>query len=317
MIGHKQMENSILSCFGTMIYIFLTLVMKNLLLHYSILFHRVTHLYQHHSIYEKSINHFLHCWKPTSTFQPRKSSIFFKNKFCKPKYIHKSFVHCFHVREVSVPVPVTAICFISSPLLISANISKPVLFTASTVSVISDVTMQSVNVTRVPVCRCVSKNQCKTFFYQHSTMLHRTVNVRELRVHCHDVCNINPPTYISVNCVEIPLNIIRSNVHKTVVSYKTVQSFCSDDVVQNVNVISSPICKVLCFKKHHRVSPIKSFTLDTSPFAVIPSTKSPPSSSLSLSSSSSISTSLSSSSSSSSSPLLLNPSSSSSSSVSF
>ena len=33
----------------------------------------------------------------------------------------------------------------------------------------------------------------------------------------------------------------------------------SDAVVQNVNVISSPICKVLCFKKHHRVSPIKFF----------------------------------------------------------
>ena len=52
-----------------------------------------------------------------------------------------------------------------------------------------------------------------------------------------------------------------SNVHKTVVSYKTVQSFCSDVVVQNVNVISSPICKVLCFKKHHHVSIIKCFTL--------------------------------------------------------
>ena len=184
-------------------------------------------------------------------------------------------MHCLHVREVSVPVPVTAICVISSPLLISANISKPVLVTASTVSVISDVTMQSVNVTRVPICRCVSKNQCKTFFYQHSTMLHHTVNVCTLCVHFHDVCNINPPAYISVNCVEILLNIIRSNVHKTVVSYKTVQSFCSDVVVQNVNVISSPTCKVLCFKKHHRVSPIKCFMLETSPFAVTPSTKLP------------------------------------------
>ena len=152
-------------------------------------------------------------------------------------------MHCLHVREVSVPVPVTAICVISSPLLISANISKPVLVTASTVSVISDVTMQSVNVTRVPICRCVSKNQCKTFFYQHSTMLHHTVNVCTLCVHFHDVCNINPPAYISVNCVEILLNIFRSNVHKTVVSYKTVQSFCSDVVVENVNVISSPIVK--------------------------------------------------------------------------
>ena len=50
MIGYKQMVNSILSCFGMMIYIFLKLIIKNLQLHYSILFHRVTHLSQHHSI---------------------------------------------------------------------------------------------------------------------------------------------------------------------------------------------------------------------------------------------------------------------------
>ena len=156
-------------------------------------------------------------------------------------------------------------------------------------------------------------------------MLRRTVNVGKLRIHCHDVCNINPPTCISVNCVEILLSIIRSNVHKTVVSYKTVQSFCSDVVVQNVNVISSPTCKVLCFKKHNCVSQIKRFLLETSPFAVTPLTKLPSSSTLSppsssLSSLSSISTSpssLSSSSSSSSSPLSLNSLSSSSSSVSF
>ena len=158
-------------------------------------------------------------------------------------------------------------------------------------------------------------------------MLHRTVNVCKLCVHCHDFCNIAPPTFISVNCFEIPLNVIRSNVHKTVVSYKTVQSLCSDVVVQNVNVISSPTCKVLCFKKNNCVSQIKRFMLETSPFAVTPSTKLPSSStlsppSLSLSSLSSISTSpsslSSSSSSSSSSPLSLNPpSSSSSSSVSF
>ena len=48
--------------------------------------------------------------------------LFKKHKFCEPKYIHKTFVHCLHVCEVSVPVPVTAICDISSPLLISANI---------------------------------------------------------------------------------------------------------------------------------------------------------------------------------------------------
>ena len=157
-------------------------------------------------------------------------------------------MHCLHVREVSVPVPVTAICVISSLLLISVNISEPVLVTASKVSVISDVSMQSVNVTGVPVCRPVSKNQRKTFFYQPSTLLRRTVNVCKLYVHSHDVCNIAPPTFISVNCIEILLNVIRFNVHKTVVLYKTVQSFCSDVVVQNVNVISSPTCKVLCFK---------------------------------------------------------------------
>ena len=111
-------------------------------------------------------------------------------------------MHCLHVREVSVPVPVTAICVISSPLLISANISKPVLVTASTVSVISDVTMQSVNVTSVPVCRPVSKNQRKTSFYHPSTLLRHTVNVCKLRLQYHDVCNIAPPTCISVNCVE-------------------------------------------------------------------------------------------------------------------
>ena len=126
--------------------------------------------------------------------------------------------------------------------------------------------MQSVNATCVPVCRPVSKNQRKTFFYQPSTLLRRTVNVCKLRVHCHDVCNIAPLTCISVNCVEIPLNVIRSNVHKTVVLYKTVQLFfCFDVVVQNLNVISSPTCKVLCSKKRHRVSPIKCFMLETSP----------------------------------------------------
>ena len=112
-------------------------------------------------------------------------------------------------------------------------------------------------------------------------------------------------------------NAIRTNVHKTVVSYKTVQSFCSDVVVQNVNVISSPTCKVLCFKKHHRISPNKFFVLETSPFAVTPSTKLPLSSPISPPSSSLLSLSSSSSSTSPSSPLWLNPPSSPSSSVSF
>ena len=82
-------------------------------------------------------------------------------------------------------------------------------------------------------------------------MLRCAVNICKLRVQCHDFSNIVSSTSISVNYVEIPLNVIRSNKHKTVISYKTVQSFCSDIVVQNVNVISSPAFKVVCFKKHH------------------------------------------------------------------
>ena len=75
------------------------------------------------------------------------------------------------------------------------------------------------------------------FFYQPPTLLRRSVNVCKLRVHCHDVCNITPPPCISANSVKIPLNFIMFNVHKTVVSYETVQSFCSDVVAQNINVI--------------------------------------------------------------------------------
>ena len=132
-----------------------------------------------------------------------------KQKFCKPKYIHESFVHCLHVREVSILVPVTAICVISSPFLSSTNIRKPDLVIASIVSVIADVTMQSVNVTSVPFCRSASKKQHKTSFYQPSILLCRTVNICKLQ----DFCNIALPTCISINCVNIPLNFIRSNVH--------------------------------------------------------------------------------------------------------
>ena len=39
-----------------------------------------THLNQHHLILEKSRSHFLPCLKPTSTFQPRRTSISLKNK---------------------------------------------------------------------------------------------------------------------------------------------------------------------------------------------------------------------------------------------
>ena len=128
--------------------------------------------------------------------------LFKKHKFCKPKYIHKSFVHCLHVREVSVPSPVTAIYDISSPFLIPANISKPVLVNASTVSVIADVTMQSINITSIPVCRSVSKNQYKTFLLP-------TLNLVTSHSSwcCHDFCNIAPLTCTSGNCVKIPLNL--------------------------------------------------------------------------------------------------------------
>ena len=68
--------------------------------------------------------------------------------------------------------------------------------------------------------------------------------------------------------------------------YKTVQSFCSDVVEQNVNFISSSACTVLCFKKH--VSTIKCFMLETSSFTVTSSSPlSSSSSSISTSSSSS------------------------------
>ena len=130
------------------------------------------------------------------------------------------------------------------------------------------------------------------------------IYVNCVRVHCYDVCNIASSTCISVNWVEIPLHSIRSDMHETVVLYKTMQSFCSDVVVQNVNVISSPVSKVVCFKIHHFVSPNKCCMLETFPFAVTPSirlTSLPPLSPTSL-----ISTSPPSSPLSSSSPLSLN-----------
>ena len=86
-----------------------------------------------------------------------------------------------------------------------------------------------------------------------STLSLRAVDIRKLCVHCHDVCNIASSTCISVNYVEISLNVITSNVHKTVASYKTVQPFCSDVVVHNVNVISSPTCKVVSWAYFLRI----------------------------------------------------------------
>ena len=79
-------------------------------------------------------------------------------------FIHKSFVLGLHVYKVSVPVPVTTICVVSSPVFISANISKPILVSASTVSVISNVNIQSVYVSSVPICRSVCRDQRRAFF---------------------------------------------------------------------------------------------------------------------------------------------------------
>ena len=95
---------------------------------------------------------------------------FNKHRFCKFKYIHKSFVHYLHVCEVSVPVPVTAIYIVSFPFFISASISKPILVSASTISVISDVTMQSVNVTSTLICvGLFVETSVRHFFYQPLT----------------------------------------------------------------------------------------------------------------------------------------------------
>ena len=79
-------------------------------------------------------------------------------------FIHKSFVLCLHVYKVSVLVAVTTICVVSSPVFISANISKPILVSASTVSVISKVNIQGVYVSSVPICRSVCRDQRRAFF---------------------------------------------------------------------------------------------------------------------------------------------------------
>ena len=171
MIGYKQMEKSVLSCFGTMIYIFPKLVIKNLKLHYSILFHCVTSKSTSFGLrkVEKSFPPLLKSNVHIST--KKNVHLFKKHKFYKPNYIHKSFVQCLHLREVSVPVPVTAIYVVSSPLFISSNISKPILVSASTVSVISDVTMQSVNVTSVRFCRSICRNERRAFFMSTIVMM--------------------------------------------------------------------------------------------------------------------------------------------------
>ena len=102
----------------------------------------------------------------------------------------------------------------------------------------------------------------------------RSLNTCKLPVHCHDVCDKAPPTCIPLNCVEVLLNFITSNVHKTVVFYKTVRPFCSDVSVQNTNVFSSTACKTVCFKNIIMFH-LSSVMLETSPFTVTPSTRLP------------------------------------------
>ena len=101
------------------------------------------------------INHFIHCRKPTFTFQRRKSSIFLKNKsfvslsiFINHLYIVYMFMKFLYL-YLLLPFVLLVLPFLV--YISKANISKPILATASTVSVISDVTMQSINVTSVPV----------------------------------------------------------------------------------------------------------------------------------------------------------------------
>ena len=53
---------------------------------------------------------------------------------------------------------------VSSPLFIAATISKLISISASTVSVISDVTIQSVDVTSVPICKYVCRHPCRSSF---------------------------------------------------------------------------------------------------------------------------------------------------------
>ena len=161
---------------------------------------------QINTIWSKKVEKSFYPLSKTNIYISTKKDVhlFKKHEFCKPKSIHKSFVQCFHALEVSVPVRVTAICVVSFPLFSLANVSKLILVSAYTVSVISDVTIQSVNVTKVPICRFVCRNQHRTF-YQLSTLLHYSVNKCKLPVRCHDVFNIIPSTCISINCAIVLL----------------------------------------------------------------------------------------------------------------
>ena len=71
--------------------------------------------------------------------------------------------------------------------------------------------MQSLNVTSEPIYRSVSRNQGRAVFYLPSALLLCAVNICKLCLHCHDVCNVAPCKCISVNCVEILLNVKSSS----------------------------------------------------------------------------------------------------------
>ena len=71
--------------------------------------------------------------------------------------------------------------------------------------------MQSLNVTSEPIYRSVSRNQGRAVFYLPSTLLLCAVSICKLCLHCHDVCNVAPCKCISVNCVEILLNVKSSS----------------------------------------------------------------------------------------------------------
>ena len=95
------------------------------------------------------------------------------------------------------------ICVVSSAFFFPASINKSILVSDSTISVTSDVTMESVNVTSVPDPRFICRRQCRVFFQQPSSLLLRAVNICKLRVHCHDFCNIAPSKCICVNYVNV------------------------------------------------------------------------------------------------------------------
>ena len=79
-------------------------------------------------------------------------------------------------------------------------------------------------------------------------MLCHAVNICKLRVHCLDVCNIALSTCISVNCVKIPLIVIRSNVHNCcfVWNCAIILFWCC---CTECKWYFFTACRVVCFKK--------------------------------------------------------------------